>query len=64
MCLFRPGDIVKFKPVDRAAYEAVEAEVAAGGFAPRMRPVTFSLDEFNAGIDAYNAKLMGVLNGR
>jgi urea carboxylase len=60
----RPGDIVKFKPVDRAAYEAVEAEVAAGGFAPRMRPVTFSLDEFNAGIDAYNAKLMGVLNGR
>ena len=64
MCLFRPGDIVKFRPVDRTEYEAIEAEVAAGRFAPKMRDVTFSLDAFNAGIDAYNAKLMGALNGQ
>jgi urea carboxylase len=64
MCLFRPGDIVKFRSVDRATYDAVEKEVAAGGFAPKMRSVTFSLDEFNADIDAYNKKLEGVLNGQ
>jgi hypothetical protein len=29
-----------------------------------MRPVTFSLDDFNADIDGYNRKLEGVLNGR
>lgn len=63
MCLFRPGDIVKFTTVDRATYEGVEADVAAGKYAPKMANVTFSLDEFNAGIDAYNAKLMGALNG-
>ncbi len=64
MCLFRPGDIVKFRSVDRAYYEDVEREVAAGRFAPKMRDVTFSLEEFKADIDAYNTKLEGVLNGQ
>jgi urea carboxylase len=64
MCLFRPGDIVKFRAVDRATYDAVEAEVAAGRYAPKMHDVTFSLDEFNADIDGYNRKLEGVLNGQ
>ncbi len=64
MCLFKPGDIVKFAAVDRATYDAVEADVAAGRYTPKMAPVSFSLDDFNAGIDAYNAKLMGALNGQ
>lgn len=64
MCLFKPGDIVKFTAVDRATYDEVEAEVVAGRYAPRMADVTFSLDEFNAGIDACNARLMGALNGQ
>ncbi|MBA3326380.1 MAG: carboxyltransferase domain-containing protein [Rhodobacteraceae bacterium] len=64
MCLFRPGDIVKFRAVDRAEYEATEAEVAAGRYAPKMVPVTFSLDAFHADIDGTNAKLMGALDGR
>ncbi len=63
MCLFKPGDIVKFTAVDRTAYDRVEAEVAAGRYVPRMADVTFSLDEFNAGIDACNARLMEALNG-
>jgi len=37
--------------------------VEAGRFAPRMRDVTFSLDEFHRDIDGYNRKLEGVLNG-
>ena len=63
MVFFRPGDIVKWKPIDRAAYDDAVADVGAGRFAPRMRDVTFSLDEFHKDIDGYNRKLEGVLNG-
>ncbi|MBP7001259.1 carboxyltransferase domain-containing protein [Amaricoccus sp.] len=63
MCLFRPGDIVKFRPIDRPEYEAIQAQVAAGRYAPKMVDVTFSLDAFHKNPDEYNAKLMGALNG-
>jgi urea carboxylase len=63
MVFFRPGDIVKWKPIDRAAYDSAVAEVAAGTFAPRMRNVTFSLGEFQKDTAGYNHKLEGVLNG-
>ena len=62
MVFFRPGDIVKFKPINREAYdEAVEA-VAAGRFVPRIRDVTFDFREFQSDISAYNAKLEGALH--
>ena len=61
MCLFRPGDIVRWKPINRDEYDATVADVDAGRFAPVMRDVTFSLDEFKADMDGYNAKLMGAL---
>ena len=63
MVFFRPGDIVKWKPIDRAAYDAAVADVEAGKFAPLMRDVTFSLDEFQKDIDGTNRKLDGVLHG-
>ena len=63
MCLFKPGDIVKWKPIGREAYDATVADVDAGRFVPLMRDVTFSLLDFNRGIDAYNAGLEGVLYG-
>ncbi len=63
MCLFKPGDIVKWKPIDREAYDQAKADVEAGRFAPLMRNVTFSLAEFNQDIDGYNRKLDGVLHG-
>ena len=62
MCLFRPGDIVKWKPIGREGYDAAVADVAAGRFVPLMRDVTFSLQDFNRDIDAYNRKLDGVLH--
>ncbi len=34
MVFFRPGDIVKWKPIDRAAYDATVEDVEAGRFAP------------------------------
>ena len=63
MIFFRPGDIVKFKPIDRAAYDAAVAEVAAGRFQPRVRDFTFSLDQFHADIDGTNAKIGEALHG-
>ncbi|MGE0052767.1 MAG: allophanate hydrolase subunit 1 [Hyphomicrobium sp.] len=63
MCLFRPGDIVKWKPIDREAYDAAVGDVESGRFVPLMRDVTFSLDAFNSDIDGYNRKLDEVLHG-
>jgi urea carboxylase len=63
MCMFNPGDIVKWKPITREAYDQAVADVEAGKFAPLMRDVTFSLDEFQQDIDGYNRKLDGVLHG-
>jgi urea carboxylase len=63
MVLFRPGDIIQWKPIDRTAYDAIAADVETGRFTPVMREVSFDLDEFNADIDGYNARLKGVLHG-
>ncbi|MCY4459236.1 MAG: carboxyltransferase domain-containing protein [Albidovulum sp.] len=62
MVFFRPGDIVKWKPIGREEYDAAVAEVEAGGFEPRIRDVTFDLAAFNADIDGTNAQLMEALN--
>ena len=63
MVFFRPGDIVKWKPIDRAEYDRIVAAVADGTYAPRIAEVEFDLDEFNADITGTNAKLMEALNG-
>jgi urea carboxylase len=63
MVFFRPGDIVKWKPVDRDAYDAAVEDVEAGRFAPTIREVDFDLDAFNADIDGYNRRLLETLHG-
>ncbi len=63
MVFFRPGDIVKFKPIDRDQYDAAVEEVDKGQFSPPVREVKFDLREFSKDIDGYNAKLEGMLNG-
>lgn len=63
MVFFRPGDIVSFKPIDRAEYDRLQAQAAAGELQLRMRPVTFSLDAFLADADECNRQLLEVLHG-
>ncbi len=63
MIFFRPGDIVKFKPVDRDGYDAAVQDVARGRYDPLIRPVTFDLREFSKDPTAYNRQLDGVLHG-
>jgi urea carboxylase len=61
MIFFKPGDIVKFKPVDRAGYDAAVEAVDKGRFAPLMREVDFSLDAFHKNPAGVNAKLLSKL---
>jgi urea carboxylase len=63
MVFFRPGDIVKFTPIGREAYDQAVEDVERGRFAPPIREVEFDLTEFQKDIPAYNAKLEGVLHG-
>ncbi len=62
MVFFKPGDIVKWKPIDRDEYDRTVAEVETGTFQPRTREVVFSLEDFNRDIDGTNAKLLEVLH--
>ena len=62
MVFFKPGDIVKFKPIDRDAYDQITADVEAGRFEPTVVPVVFSLDDFHQDIDAYNHGLLESLH--
>jgi len=62
MVYFKPGDIVKWKPIDRAEYDRILKEVEAGTWTPRVAEVDFDLDAFNADMKGANAKLMEALN--
>lgn len=62
MVFFKPGDIVKWKPIDRAEYDRILTEVEAGTYAPRIAQVDFDLEAFNADMRGTNAKLLEALN--
>lgn len=63
MILFNPGDILKFKPIGREEYDEAVDAVDAGRFAPKIKRVTFSQDEFHADPEATNARLLETLYG-
>jgi len=63
MVFFRPGDIVKFKPIGREAYDQAVEDVDRGRYVPPIRDVSFDLREFRKDIDGYNSGLEGVLHG-
>lgn len=63
MVFFRPGDIVKWKPITRAEYDRDVKAVEAGTFDLTVRPVTFSLKAFHADPGGYSRQLVEVLHG-
>ncbi|MBG6225910.1 urea carboxylase [Arthrobacter sp. CAN_A2] len=63
MIFFRPGDIVKFKPIDEDEYKAIQAEVEAGTFTYRQTPVTFDLQKAVTDPSAHNQDILEKLNG-
>jgi len=62
LVFFKPGDIVKWRPIDRAEYDRILSEVEANTWTPRVAEVEFDLEEFNKDMTGYNAKLMEALN--
>lgn len=62
MIFFRPGDIIKWKPIGQEEYQSDVADVQAGRFTPLMRDVDFSLQAFQADPDDANAHLLGALH--
>lgn len=62
MVFFKPGDIVKWKPINREEYDQTVADVEVNRFRPRICDVEFDLAEFNKDIDGTNAKLLEGLN--
>jgi urea carboxylase len=63
MVFFRPGDIVKWKPISREQYDRDVQAVEAGTFNLTVRPVAFSLKAFLADPGAYSRRLVEVLHG-
>jgi urea carboxylase len=61
MILFRPGDIVKFRPVDRAEYDDIVAAVDRNDYTLKTVPVEFSLDAFEADPAGYPASMLEAL---
>jgi urea carboxylase len=63
MVFFRPGDIVKFRPVDEQEYNAIQDQVESGSFRYRQAPVTFELHRALEDPEGYNRELLEALNG-
>src|ERR1700685_4043853 len=63
MAFFRPGDIVKWKPISREEYDRDIKAVEEGTFDLTIRPVNFSLKSFLADPSGYNRHLLEVLHG-
>lgn len=63
MVLFRPGDLVKYRPVDEDEYRRIQAEVEAGTYRYRQAPVRFELRAALADPVGYNEQLLEALNG-
>lgn len=63
MIFFKPGDIVKFRPVDREEYDAILEAVERNEYALPSAPVEFSLKEFEADPAGYPATILEALYG-
>ena len=61
--LFKPGDLVKYRPIDETEYERIRGEVAAGTYRYRQAPVVFDVREALADPNSYNTSLLEALDG-
>ncbi len=63
LILFRPGDLVKFRPVDEAEYRSIQQQVEDGTWRYRQAPVTLDVEAALADPDTYNRTLLEALDG-
>ncbi|WP_026126723.1 5-oxoprolinase subunit B family protein [Nocardiopsis xinjiangensis] len=57
----RPGDILRYRSIDRAEFDSVRAEVERGTFRYRIREFEFAPAHFLADPDGVNADILEVL---
>ena len=62
MVFFRPGDIVKFRPIDLPEYEQIVDDIEKNIFKPKIKNVVFNLEEYNKDIAAYNDNLVKTIS--
>ena len=58
MVFSKPGDIVKFRPIERAEYHQIVKLSEEGKYNPPIKEVIFDLREFNKNTDEYNKGLV------
>ena len=63
LMLFRPGDIIKFRSIERDEYDATVEAIDTGRYEPRIVDAHFSLAAFTADPVGSNAKLLEAFNG-
>ena len=61
MVFFKPGDIVKFRPVDEEEYRRIEQQVEDGTFRYRQVPVEFDLEKVLADPHGYDETIVAAL---
>lgn len=62
MILFRPGDIVKFRPVERAEYDSLVKKTEDGSFIYHQAPVEFELEQVLANPHGFNDRILTALS--
>ncbi|WOF22927.1 carboxyltransferase domain-containing protein [Microbacterium betulae] len=60
--LFRPGDLVRYRSIDRDEYDDIQAEVAAGTWRWRQAPAVFSLADWQRDPVAANRSMTEALD--
>lgn len=62
MIFFKPGDLVKFRPIDETEYHEIQHQVEAGEFSFKQAPVSFDFERALAEGPAYNDELLEALD--
>ncbi len=63
MIFFKPGDIVKFRPIERDEYDDIVAAVERNDYTLPIAPVEFSLKDFEADPDGYPSTILEAFHG-
>ena len=62
MVFFRPGDIVKFRPIEMEEYEQIILDLEKDKYVPKIREVDFDLDQYKENIKKYNKNIVKTLS--
>lgn len=63
MIFFKPGDIVKFRPIERDEYDDIVAAVERNDYTLPIAPVEFALKDFESDPDGYSTTILEAFHG-